>query len=388
MWSAPTQLLEVDIDALAMKVAENVSMQAMSRMCRKGMGFRRTDDRRLRNAEHRIAPETEIAKIADALGPVETAEAPMRPANLWVLHKALERAWHRWRETDLTTAHAANNPSGCLGEPWYHEYEAPSTYGLAERLARLWLRTLCECWGAGKWTPSAVPNLQSLALRALPEDVAVSADVMASAEASGPPPFEWIRALVLMPPFMAEVRKLDDARYGAVKEYLLQQAIAVQAAEKAAKEEARRVEQSGRARVLSKAAKERAKAHREHLGEFRATPPEEREDELFAIPGCGEDDCCWQCCGGDARRSVQLLEGEESTPLRKMKQTPDGTGRRMDDPILGLPGGAGGFVAYCDECYYERCESLDIDPSEDDEDDDQMSDDEEDEEDWRSGNGF
>ena len=74
------------------------------------------------------------------------------------------------------------------------------------------------------------------------------------------------------------------------------------------------------------------------MGEFRATPPEEREDEEFAVPGCGEDDCCWQCCGGDARRSVQLLGGEESTPLRKMKQTPDGTGRRMDDPFLGLPG--------------------------------------------------
>ena len=161
MWAASAQLLEVDIDALAMKVAENVSMQAMSRMCRKGMGFRRTDDRRLRNAEHRINPEAEIAKIADALGPVETAEAPMRPANLWAVHTALERAWHRWRETDLTTAHAANDPSGCLGEPWYHEYEAPSTYGLAQRLARLWLRTLCECWDAGKWAPSAVPNLQT-----------------------------------------------------------------------------------------------------------------------------------------------------------------------------------------------------------------------------------
>ena len=39
-----------NIDKLANEVAENISLQAMSRMCRKGM-FRRSDDDRLRDAE-------------------------------------------------------------------------------------------------------------------------------------------------------------------------------------------------------------------------------------------------------------------------------------------------------------------------------------------------
>jgi hypothetical protein len=41
------RLLGVDIEALTMQTAENLSLHSMSRMCRKGMGFRSTDDRRL-----------------------------------------------------------------------------------------------------------------------------------------------------------------------------------------------------------------------------------------------------------------------------------------------------------------------------------------------------
>jgi len=124
-WDPSTaELLLADgFDELAMEVAENVSMQAMSRMCRKGMGFRRTDDPRLRRAEHDIDPADEIAKLGRALAPIESAAAHLRPASLRAVSKALSAAWHEWRETDLTTAHRDYDPSGCLGEPWHHELE-------------------------------------------------------------------------------------------------------------------------------------------------------------------------------------------------------------------------------------------------------------------------
>ena len=45
-------LTEGSIEALTLQVAENIALQAMSRRCRKGMGYRIDDNPRLRGAEY------------------------------------------------------------------------------------------------------------------------------------------------------------------------------------------------------------------------------------------------------------------------------------------------------------------------------------------------
>jgi hypothetical protein len=165
---------EAGIDELTDEVAENISLQAMSRMCRKGMGFRRSDDPRLKDAEYLINPDQEVGKILAVLQIIEEEEPRLRPASLWCVQVALAKAWHRWRETKLKTAHNLAGTSGCLGEPWFGKYEQPE---LADALASLWLSTLTALWDAG----------YELA-----------------------PPPALLHELVLMPQFMARAQNLGE----------------------------------------------------------------------------------------------------------------------------------------------------------------------------------
>ena len=330
----PSETLS-DFEALAMEVAEHVSLQAMSRMCRKGMGFKRTDDPRLRGAEHAIDPADEIERLVRALAPVEAAAAPLRPASLWAVHRALAAAWHEWRETDLATAHRDYEPSGCLGEPWHQMYEAPATYGLAARLGELWMRTLTELWDAGH---------------------------------TAPPPPTLVNELVAMDAFMAQVRKLD-AKYEAARAFFLQAAEQLKAAAQAKAQAEKAAREKVRSAYVAEAAKERKRAHKAYLAAYKALPLSTRRRTLFVSPGGDEDrdGVCWQCCGatGHVSRAVQLTAGEETSPLETMA-LPSGVTEELYLPPVGE------YVSFCIECYEERCEGLGLEPSEpysDDEDD-------------------
>ena len=326
---AATLLIRDDFEELAMDVAEKISLQAMSRMCRKGMGFRATDDPRLRRAEHSIDPEREMARIERAaLAPIEAAAAPRRPASLRAVHNALAAAWHAWRETDLTTAHRDYEPSGCLGEPWHHEYEAPTTFGFTQRFAALWVRTLTELWDAGH---------------------------------TAPPPPTAVRQLVAMDAFMRRIQALDKARYAEAQAFFQQAAAQAETARKAEAAAKRAAEEKVRREYVAQAAKERKQAHRAYLQGYKAKPLRERRAMLFVTPGDGENNggICWQCCGtvGHLERSVTLGKGEEATPL-STAALPSGLTEDMDLPYEG------DFVSFCIECYDERCEALGIEPSE------------------------
>ena len=308
-------LLEVDFAALAMGVAEAVSMQTMSHMCRKAMGFRHTDDPRLREAEHQVVQEDEIAKLVAALAPIVAAEPHERPASLCVVQRALAAAWHRWRETDLATAHARVDPSGCLGEPWHHEHEAPHKYGLAGHLSSIWIATLL----------------------ALPDAT---------------PPLRVVRELAEMGIFMREVHQLDERR----RKLFVAQASAAEAAQEAAEKKVLADAAKARAKFVASSASERKKAHKRHLAAFKALPANERKAVSYAAPGVfdSSDVVCWQCCAGSGAaqdRSVVLETGEETTPLTGAKGT--------EEAYLPEPGD---IVAYCYDCYQVRCAALGIQP--------------------------
>ena len=317
--------VEADFPALAMGVAEAVSMQTMSRMCRKGMGFRHTDDPRLREAEHQIVQQDEIEKLAAALAPIAAAEPHDRPASLCAVQRALAGAWHRWRETDLTTAHARVDPSGCLGEPWHHEHEAPRCYGLAERVSSLWISTLL----------------------ALPDAT---------------PPLRVVRELAEMDTFMRDVGQLDERR----RMLFVAQATKAEAAQEAAERKVLADAAKARAKYFAECAAERKKAHKRHLAAFKAVPAKERKaaGATYAAPGVFDsaDVVCWQCCAGSGAaqdRSVVLESGEETTPLTGAKGA--------EEAYLPEPGDQ---VAYCYDCYQVRCGALGIQPvTSDDEDD-------------------
>jgi hypothetical protein len=344
LWEADEEeLLEVCIEELCLEVAENISLQAMSRMCRKGMGYKRHDDARLRNAEYAIDPDQEIGKIVRAMKPIEVGEAHLRPASLWKLQQSLAAAWHEWREKDLRTAHREFDPSGCLGEPWHHEYEAPNYAGLPAHLAKLWCLTLRELWDR-KLSQDPPEDPEDL-MREMPK--------------------ELVRDLVEVEAFMEEIRRLDG-KYSAVAAFFVsEREVAKEAkatAQKAEKDARREAVES----ILADFAADRAAAHTRHMKRYRALPAKVRRETEFRLPG---QDVCWQCCGpfpADMDKPVYLLAGEEATPLK----------------LPHLEYEVGEMVGYCPQCYYDRRGALEEEGEEGEEGESSFDDDEEDYDDY------
>jgi hypothetical protein len=118
-----------------------------------------------------ISVAHEIRRILTALEPVASAAPPARPASLLRVQHALESAWSAWRETDLAT-HAK------LGAHWWGAGEAPCLFGLADRLASLWIETLGHVFDV-----SHVPHDAEASLLAFPPLI----DKMRSLELDGHP---------------------------------------------------------------------------------------------------------------------------------------------------------------------------------------------------------
>jgi len=212
-------------------------------------------------------------------------------------------------------------------------HQAPSTYGLAQRLASLWVRTLTELWDAGH---------------------------------TAPPPPTLVRELVAMGAFMQRIHALD-AKYAEAQAFFRQAAAQAKAAAQAQAAAERAAEEKARRAYVGEAAKERKRAHRVYLAAYKAMPLAERRRVLFVTPGDdenfshknGEDGVCWQCCGvtGGMGRAVKLGVGEEVSPL-STAALPSSVQEELCLPY------AGDIVSYCIECYEERCEALGIEPSE------------------------
>jgi len=331
MWSQPDDDIflnaDIDIDELAMEVAEEVALQSMSRMCRKGMGYRRGDDPRLRGAEFAIDPEAEIKKLIDALDCVRGMPVTERPAALWSFHKALAGAWRAWRERDAHDRLAAPSHA-CLGEPWHHEYEQPATYGLVRVYTELWFETLKTLFSHPAVRDACCE--QQMAKCDIPmehRDHETPRPVLESVPKFGQ---EIVTELAKTADFL---KLLEPLRTGQPESFLptyfdfeaANAACEAEEAEEAAKEAAVAADAAARAQ----GAADRKKRHRDA-----------RKKKLR--PG---DTCCWECCIPFRRGGMELAREE-------CDENSDG------DQVL-----------YCSHCWRERNDVSDEDDEDWDEDD-------------------
>jgi hypothetical protein len=155
------------IRAVALEVAENLALRAMSRMCRKGMGYTRWDDPRLKDAEYMIDQEEEIGRLADALGRFESAErhkhGQVSLAGLWAFYEALAQAWRHWEERPGHFDDGGYNAPGArprhaiLEKVWHGEYGEASCFGLTDTLAAIFFREI----------PLAIANMPMMEMQFL-----------------------------------------------------------------------------------------------------------------------------------------------------------------------------------------------------------------------------
>ena len=142
-WSGSASCKSVGkADELAMHVASQLGMQAMSRMCRKGMGYNffgaEVPDG-LRDAEHTVDSAAEVKKLERAFGPVASLPAARRPADLLAFNTALANAWHQYSEAqNEKKPHACRVAHACLAESWFDEFLLDD---LAQQYVALWVET-------------------------------------------------------------------------------------------------------------------------------------------------------------------------------------------------------------------------------------------------------
>mmetsp|Transcript_3440 Transcript_3440/g.5312 ORF Transcript_3440/g.5312 Transcript_3440/m.5312 type:complete len:350 (-) Transcript_3440:162-1211(-) len=134
---------------VAFDAVENLALCAMSRMCRKGMGYdfppNVTVDPRMKDAEYTIDKEHEVSRISEALSSIMEAvpEHSLRPVYLVEVHQIMEEAYKAFEEprnggpgSEAGVAHK------CLESEWFQQFSEPTLFGLVSELEELWIDTI------------------------------------------------------------------------------------------------------------------------------------------------------------------------------------------------------------------------------------------------------